>query len=45
MQAEPVAYFGLGDATAVDKVEVTWPGGQKQEVLNVEKGKLLIERE
>ena len=44
VQAEPVAYFGLGEATAVDKVVVTWPGGQQQEVLNIEKGTLTIER-
>jgi hypothetical protein len=25
-------YFGLGDATKVDRVEVTWPSGRKQVV-------------
>ena len=44
VQAEPMAYFGLGDATQVDKVVVTWPGGDTQQVLNVQKGKLVIER-
>ena len=27
-------YFGLGDATKVDRVEVNWPSGQKQVVAN-----------
>ena len=44
VQAEPVAYFGLGDATSVDKIVVTWPGGAKQEVLNVEMGTMTIAR-
>ena len=25
-------YFGLGDATSVDRVEVDWPSGRKQVV-------------
>jgi hypothetical protein len=25
-------YFGLGDATTVDRVEVDWPSGKKQVV-------------
>ena len=25
-------YFGLGDATRIDKVEVRWPSGKKQEI-------------
>src|SRR4029077_21189071 len=25
-------YFGLGDATTVDRVEVDWPSGRKQSV-------------
>lgn len=27
--SELVAYFGLGDATSVDRVEVVWPGGER----------------
>jgi len=45
VQAEPVAYIGLGEATKADRIVVTWPGGQTQEVLNVEKGNVLIERQ
>ena len=26
-QMEPVAHFGLGDQTAVESIEITWPGG------------------
>ena len=44
VQAEPVAYIGLGDAVKADKIVVTWPGGSQQEVLNVEKGTITIER-
>jgi hypothetical protein len=25
-------YFGLGDATAIDRVDVEWPSGRKQSV-------------
>ena len=40
-------YFGLGDASVVDRVEVQWPSGQKQvvqkpavdDLLNIEEGK------
>jgi len=45
VQAEPVAYFGLGEATSVDKVEVTWPGGHKQEISNVTQTKIMIEKQ
>jgi hypothetical protein len=27
-------YFGLGDATKIDRVEVDWPSGQKQVLTN-----------
>ncbi len=33
-QMEPVAHFGLGDATAVDRVTVTWPDGAAVALLN-----------
>ena len=45
VQAEPVAIIGLGEATKADKIVVTWPGGTQQEVLNVEKGTITIERQ
>ena len=32
VQAEPVAYFGLGDASAVESVEVRWPDGTVQQL-------------
>ena len=44
VQGEPTAYFGLGNATRVDRLVVTWPGGQTQEVQNVDMGALTIER-
>jgi hypothetical protein len=25
-------YFGLGDAAAVDRVEIDWPSGRKQSI-------------
>jgi hypothetical protein len=31
---EPVAHFGLGDATAVERVTVTWPDGTAVVLLN-----------
>lgn len=45
VQAEPVAYIGLGDAVKADRIVVTWPGGTQQEVLNIEKGAVTIERQ
>ena len=44
VQAEPVAYFGLGDAEKVDKLVVTWPGGEQQEVHDIDKGFYTIQR-
>jgi hypothetical protein len=34
-QSELPLTFGLGGATKVDGVEITWPGGAKQIVENV----------
>ena len=31
----PVLHFGVGEATTLDTVEVTWPGGQQQRLLNL----------
>merc|ERR1712232_497913 len=33
-QMEPVAHFGLGKLTAVDKVTVTWPDGASHTISN-----------
>ncbi|MEC8380860.1 MAG: CRTAC1 family protein [Myxococcota bacterium] len=38
IQAEPVAYIGLSGANTVDRLEVVWPGGARQELLNVSAG-------
>jgi len=35
-QVEPIAYFGLGQATAIDEIEIVWPGGQRQTVPGAE---------
>ncbi len=34
-QGEPQLHFGLGAATAVDKISIKWPSGAIQEVTNV----------
>ena len=38
VQAEPVAYFGLGDASAVESVEVRWPDGTVQQLGTLDAG-------
>jgi hypothetical protein len=35
-QSELPVTIGLGNATSVDEVEITWPGGNKQIVPRVE---------
>ena len=45
VQAEPVAYFGLDGATRVDRIEVVWPGGERQVVTNVAAGSVEIARD
>jgi hypothetical protein len=45
VQAEPIAYIGLGDAVKANRIVVTWPGGAQQEVLDVEKGSITIQRQ
>lgn len=35
-QSEPTLTFGLGTATRIDRLEITWPDGTKQEVPNPE---------
>ena len=33
-QSESTVTVGLGEATQVDSIEITWPGGDKQTVEN-----------
>ena len=40
--SEPVLTFGIGNAVAVDEVEVTWPGGRKQIVAGVVPGRVTV---
>ncbi len=37
-------HFGLGDAKVVDRVEITWPGGEKQTVVDVPVDRLVTVR-
>lgn len=39
-QQEPVAHFGLGAATAVESVTITWPGGERQVLRAIEVDRL-----
>ncbi len=34
-QSEMVAHFGLGDVSVIDRIEVTWPSGYRQEFAGV----------
>ncbi len=38
-------YFGLGNATQADKIELSWPGGTKQVLSNVKADQVLTIRE
>jgi enediyne biosynthesis protein E4 len=38
-------HFGLGDASVVDKIELTWPSGSKQELTNVTADQILTVQE
>lgn len=42
-QSEKILHFGLGTATQVDRLEVTWPNGNRQVLTNVPAGKIVIE--
>lgn len=37
---EPIAHFGIGSATGVDRVEIFWPSGAAQEVESLKAGKV-----
>src|SRR5207247_9440583 len=39
-QSSKTVHFGLGDRTKIDKVEITWPSGVRQEIENLEINKL-----
>ena len=33
-QSSTIAHFGLGTATAIDEINITWVGGKKQTLVN-----------
>lgn len=35
---EPIAHFGLGDVTKIDRLQITWPTGNTQEFTDLESG-------
>ncbi len=41
-QSEPVAFFGIGEAKRVDRLEVRWPSGLKEEFLGVSAGRVVL---
>lgn len=43
--SSPVLHFGLGDATAVDEVEIRWPSGERQTLAPVAANQRLSIRE
>tara|TARA_R110002072_G_scaffold534_2_gene3520 strand:+ start:55139 stop:57661 length:2523 start_codon:yes stop_codon:yes gene_type:complete len=42
-QSEKILHFGMGNASKVDRLEVTWPNGNKQVLENIKPGRILIE--
>lgn len=44
-QNEVVSHVGLGDATLVDRVSVTWPNGAREELTNLSVNQTLVIRE
>lgn len=40
--SECIAHFGLGDATQVDKINITWPDGKVQTLLNKKANQKLL---
>jgi len=43
--SESIVTFGLGQATAIEELEVTWPDGSTQKVEGAQPGKLLVVRQ
>lgn len=42
VQSEPSAFFGLGDADKVDRLEVRWPSGRVDEFRDLRPGRILL---
>ncbi len=42
---EPVLTFGLGDTARLDRIEISWPSGQKQTIANPSLNRLLVVEE
>jgi hypothetical protein len=42
---DPRLFFGLGDRTQVDRIEITWPSGIHQNVENVAVDQILTIKE
>ena len=42
-QQEPVAHFGLGRATKIDSVTITWPGGEQRVLRGLDVDKQHVE--
>ncbi len=40
-QNEPIIHFGLGDASSIEELEVTWPSGNVQHIFEVEMNQFL----
>jgi hypothetical protein len=41
-QSELTVTFGLGKSDEIDKLEILWPGGQKQEIASPKADQLLL---
>lgn len=37
---EPIAHFGIGKASQIDRVKILWPSGATQEIQNLKAGKI-----
>jgi hypothetical protein len=41
MQSDRRPHFGLGQASGVDRIQISWPSGQVQELTNVKADQIL----